>query len=146
MTLDELTGVTTRCAAGKVAGVQAENLSATHAGGSYLLIWAAVPDADCFVVTRTGSEPVTLPAGSRSYVSPDTTELSTFVDLRSVRVSPVVLSVLAYRSGVVIRYFSHLVPCPSLVYVAARGSGQTACLPNPSRRASATAGRTFWTR
>ena len=104
-------------------------------GRAFFLLWANVPDADCFVVTRTLRGPVTLPSGSTSYLSSDAPpDGDIFDDLTTTKVHPIILSVVAYEDGKAIRLFTHGVPCPSLVYVAARGSGQNGMFTEPFAR------------
>lgn len=88
-------------------------------------VWASVPSADCIVASRSGDEPVRLAGDAVTFTWSETPfEL----DLTKATVQPRFYVVTAFRAGRQIRRFAAFVPCPRLVFVAARGSGQNGLL------------------
>jgi hypothetical protein len=99
-----------------------EDLTTLRLPNAIFLTWAKVDEADCFRLTRSGKQPVSLPADSASDAWSD--GIDDGLDLTQATVAPILLTVTAFRDGRALRYFTKVIPCPSLIYIAARGSGQ----------------------
>jgi hypothetical protein len=128
-TADGSTTTAPACGADGPVEAKGEDLTTLQLPNAIFLSWAKVTDADCFRLTSSGQDPVSLPADSASYVWSD--GIDGAFDLTQSTVSPVLLTVTAFRDGRALRYFSKVIPCPGVVYLAARGSGQNGIFTGP---------------
>jgi hypothetical protein len=87
-----------------------------------LILWPRVPDAEEYVLKRTGSKPVRVAGTETTYTWAD--DLLADLDLTRAAVRPVLFSVEAVRGDHVLHRFVRGRDCPELVFIAARGSGQ----------------------
>ena len=107
---------------------QPDPLVYLHVNGSVLLQWTKVPRADRYVVTRLYHGTRTLDPGTTSYTWPDDLDL---FDRRRTFVHPELVLVKAMRGPRVLHTFTGGESCPTLMFVAARGSGQNGAFGGP---------------
>lgn len=113
-----------RCPHGTAGPAPAvEQLTVSPAGIAELLTWRPTVDADCVEFTHGRAAPTVLEGGARSYLW-NPVSLDGVFDLRRTTVAPEILLVSAYAQGRLVERFGAFLDCPSLVFVAARGSGQ----------------------
>ncbi len=92
-----------------------------HINATVIVGWDAVEGADHYVVSRFAYGVKTLPASTTSYSWPDRID---FLSHEDTVVHPEVVEVKAMRGADVLETFSSGESCPTLMFLAARGSGQ----------------------
>jgi len=103
-------------------------MTAARTASSVLVIWESVPTADCYVATMSGHDPVALPASANVY---NWLAQDLGLDLTKRTVAPTLLTVTAFRARTPLKRLIAALPCPTLIYLAARGSGQNGFLSEP---------------
>lgn len=113
------------CVAGKSSGggEHYERLTVVSLPGSDFLGWPAVPGTDCVEVEKAAGDTVRLVGAVDTYTW--TRPVSVF-DLAGAWVGPTYFTVRLFRHGQLLKQLLGRTPCPSVAFVAARGSGQNA--------------------
>ena len=108
-----------------------------------LIQWQEVPTADRYVVTRLFYGSKVLPKDTTAYTWADKLEL---FDLRGTFVHPEFVLVKAMSGDRTLATFTGTEPCPTMVFIAARGSGQNQFVSGAYGKGLGSRGERLWTR
>jgi cutinase len=93
-------------------------------GGLLMLMLPNVPGATSFIVQQPDRKPVQLPATESIYLLHMPISIQELFDKTKVIIAPQPVSVVALQGERELARFTTYTPCPTMAFIAARGSGQ----------------------